>query len=242
MTPEVFQHLVDRLDQRLAGAKISATETPSAENSGTASEEKVLAFAVDAIRFDALHRQVRKALASVRAEKTPVVPMWRRAGAVSMRVAAGLALLLCLAGLGKYVLTTPGSVYDASYTSYEMGTTRGGGDLSLLEQAYQYKNWGLVESEYGKTVSPSAKDAFLAGMAYMEQRQYVPAIHLFKSVQQGASYRDESEYYLAMAYLANHQTAPALDLINKIKADPDHLFHRRVMQMSALDLLILRAK
>ena len=55
-------------------------------------------------------------------------------------------------------------------------------------------------------------------------------------------FQDEAEYYLAMNYLATGQSAPAIALFNKIKADPRHIFHARVMNMSQLDLRILQVK
>lgn len=241
MSPDIFQHLVDRLDRRLTGAETPAQA--SADTQEMAEESKVLAFAVDAIRFDALNRDVRHALAIARAERAPVVPMVKRVALVSMRVAAGLVVLLCLAGVARFMMTSPGSVYNKSYTPYEMGTTRGVEDLNPLEQAYQSKSWASVDRIFVTENDPTAKDQFLAGMAYMEQGQYIQAINQFKAVQRlKGAYQDESEYYLALAYLADHQPAPALVMLDNIKNDPEHLFHRRVMQMNAWDLMILRAK
>jgi hypothetical protein len=241
MSPDIFQHLVDQLDQRLTGAETPAQA--SAETNETAEESKVLAFAVEAIRFEALNREVGHALAIARAEKAPVVSMTKRVALVSMRVAAGVAILLCVGGAAKFMMTSSSSVYDKNYAPYEMGTTRGAEDLTPLEQAYQSKSWASVDHIFATENAPSAKDQFLAGMAFMEQGQYTQAINQFKNVQRlKGAYQDESEYYLALAYLADHQPAPALIMLDNIKNDPEHLFHRRVMQMNAWDLLILRAK
>jgi tetratricopeptide (TPR) repeat protein len=84
-------------------------------------------------------------------------------------------------------------------------------------------------------------------MAHMQQKEYYEAISLLKTLilyNQGREpyFEDEAEYYLAMNYLATGQAAPAVELLDKIKADPRHVYHARVMQMSALDLSILRMK
>ncbi|HTJ13135.1 MAG TPA: hypothetical protein VL547_13965 [Dinghuibacter sp.] len=241
MTPETFQHLVDSLDGQ--------TPPPEAPDAETARQQRVLNYAVDAIRHDGLHRQVALALNAARAEApgaardtagtapaARVIPFYSK----PLSIAAAVAILICLATAGKFILTSPKDIYDRYYSSYDIPTERGGEDLDPLEQAYQARNWSMTDHLLTGDASP--RDRFLAGMAFMEQGQYAQAIGLFKPLTQGTLYKDESEYYLAMAYLASHQSAPALGLINRIKSDPDHLFHRQVMQMSGLDLLILRAK
>jgi hypothetical protein len=45
-----------------------------------------------------------------------------------------------------------------------------------------------------------------------------------------------------MNYLATGQSVWSVELFDKIQADPRHLYHSRVMQMSKLDLGILRIK
>lgn len=229
-----FQHDLDDLDRRL-----EAGETPVPE--GATEETKVLAFAVEAIRFDALNRRVRRVLEATRtAAPAPIV---RRIPSLSLRIAASVILLLCLAGIGKFLLTTPTTLYDKMYAPYDMGTTRGGEDLDPLEHAYQSKAWSAVDDIFRVKAYPSPEDRFLAGMAYMEQGQYAPAINQFRTVErQGTDFRDESEYYLALAYLATHQTDSALLLLRKIRTDPEHLFHRKAMELNGLDLLILGAK
>lgn len=248
MSPEKFQHLVDSLD-----GQTPPQEAPDQE---TVQQRRVLRYAVDALRYDALHRQVGKALQAARAESATrveaheiparaeipaegaarVIPFYRK----PLSIAAAVAILICLSTMGKFALTSPKDVYDRYYSSYDIPTARGGEDLDPLEQAYQARNWSMADRLLTADAPP--RDRFLAGMAYMEQGQYAGAINTFKPLTQGTQYKDESEYYLAMAYLANHQAAPALELIDRIKADPDHVFHRQVMQMSGLDLLILRAK
>jgi len=82
----------------------------------------------------------------------------------------------------------------------------------------------------------------------MELKKYNDAIVLFKSLMHSNAtaeeplFQDESEYYLAMSYLATGQAGLAMPFFDKIKSDPHHLFYKRVKEMSAPDMLILRAK
>src|ERR1700730_7219186 len=85
------------------------------------------------------------------------------------------------------------------------------------------------------------KDYFLTAMAHMEQKDYYEAISLLKTLilynKTGEPYfEDEAEYYLAMNYLATGQPGPAVELFDRIKADPRHTYHSVVEQMGRLDL------
>jgi hypothetical protein len=57
-----------------------------------------------------------------------------------------------------------------------------------------------------------------------------------------AIFQDETEYYLAMSYLANSEAAQALPILEKIKADKNHLYNERVENISSIDLKVLDLK
>lgn len=113
MTPETFQHLVDSLDGQ--------TPPPEAPDAETARQQRVLDYAVDAIRYDGLHRQVAQALNAARdtagaASAARVIPFYRK----PLSIAAAVAILLCLATAGKFILTSPKDIYDRYYSSYDI--------------------------------------------------------------------------------------------------------------------------
>ena len=56
------------------------------------------------------------------------------------------------------------------------------------------------------------------------------------------SFREDAEYYGALAYLANHNVKQALELINQIKANPDHKYYPMVQYISTVDLKIIELK
>lgn len=89
------------------------------------------------------------------------------------------------------------------------------------------------------------KSRFLAGVAEMELKQYPAAVELFQSIMDNKtddSFHDEAQYYAALAYLANHQTYQALELINQIKANPEHKYYPLAHNMSLIDLKIMELK
>jgi hypothetical protein len=181
------------------------------------------------------------------ASPAAVIPVIRRRMSPALQIAAILMLVVVSAGVIKVANTRPEGVFDNNYSAYQLSVTRGADVSNALEQAYRSGNWTAVYSTFAATHAKTQKDYFLTAMAHMQQKEYYEAISLLKALMQcnqtGEPYfEDEAEYYLAMNYLATGQSAPAVGLLDKIKADPRHLYHAKVMQMSKLDLGILRMK
>jgi tetratricopeptide (TPR) repeat protein len=171
----------------------------------------------------------------------------RRIISPAMQIAAIFIVVMGLAVVIKIANTHPQGIFENNYTAYDLGVTRGEDAPKEIEKAYRAKNWGAVYTAFQTTHTKTQEDYFLTAMARMEQKDYYEAISLLKTlIQFNASreplFRDEAEYYVAMNYLATGQSAQALDLFDKIKADPRHLFHTRVENMSVLDMRILQVK
>ena len=92
------------------------------------------------------------------------------------------------------------------------------------------------------------KTVFLAAMAEMELKKYPDAIrHLNAIVDKNttaaeAGFGDEAQYYLALCYLATGQSSQASALFNQIKANPAHLYNKKVRDMSFMDQQVLKYK
>jgi tetratricopeptide (TPR) repeat protein len=270
MNPEEYQKIIDYLDTCLSNGQIP-DHGPLPGNPEAEQEWQTIRLALEAIRYNALTTQVRTVRTLFEAEQAAagsdanapiqkpaeVVKLQqdRAAGIVirkmifhSRKFAAAVIIVAGLTGLVKYVLTSPSGVYDKYYSPYELGITRGVSQSSRLEDAYRAGDWPFVVRTFTLDSVKSNKDYFLTAMAYMEQKRYNDAIGLFKTLMhvneqsKEPYFEDEAEYYLALSYLAMDQTASAIALFNKIKADPGHLFHRRVMNMSDVDMLILHTK
>jgi tetratricopeptide (TPR) repeat protein len=171
----------------------------------------------------------------------------RRLFTPAMQIAAVFIVVMGLAVVIKIANTRPESIFEKNFSGYELSVTRGVDASNALEKAYREKNWGAVDIAYERTHTKTQEDYFLTAMAHMEQKDYYEAISLLKTLVQYNNsreplFQDEADYYLAMNYLAIGESAKALVLLNKIKADPRHLFHNRVMNMSELDMRILQIK
>ena len=256
MTPDrniTFEQFIVLLDQFDAGVP----ERQVISDPEIAQEYELYKLALHAIRYKAITdavqkvRKEREELAVTAAPKAVVrsMPLVQRIRKNALKIAAVLILLIGVGAMvAKYLTTTPASIEQKYYTSYQLDISRGLVSRDALDEAYKAKNWSMVVTLFRSREPKAAKDYFLAGMAYMEEKQYADALVLFNTVMSNNSkthtqfFEDEAEYYAAMGYLATGQMAPARRLLDKMEADPDHLYHRQVTEMNGLESLILRAK
>ena len=214
-------------------------------------EKLFIELAINTICINAIENKVR-AVRSGYEEMTKMSAMPQGAivrtmnfSKVSMRIAAALLILISSATVYKYVSVNSQSFYNRHFTAYELGTTRGESKPDLQAFTYQDANWLDVIAMNNTAPVKTNKSRFLAGVAEMELKQYPAAVELFQAIitnKTDDSFRDEAEYYSALAFLANHQNAQAMDLIHQIKANPEHKYYPVVKNMSTVDLKIIELK
>ncbi len=238
--------LIDHLDKTLEGSALPEAAELIRTDKSAAAEWQYLNLALDAILEAGLQEQVATvkqewlAEQSKRSRPAVVRTLYRNA----LRIAACVILLAGAVTIYKYASTNAVGIYDQYYSSFDLNTSRGAGNADELEQAYRDKNWAAVIARFNGLKDKNNKSRFLTGMANLELKNYDAAIGSFKQVldenaRTGDNYfQDEAEYYLALGYLATRQTGKALPLLKKIKADPAHLYHKKVSDMSWLDLKI----
>ena len=162
----------------------------------------------------------------------------------TIRVAACLFILGGGAAIYKYTMTNSAGIYAQYCSTYDLNTSRGAAPADEMDEAYKNKNWTAVTELFKKKKAKNNKTYFLAGMADLESKKYDDAIGMFQQVmaansQSGSDYfEDEAEFYLAMSWLARNDVKEAMPLLDKIRADKNHLYHDVVVKMSTLDLRI----
>lgn len=216
-----------------------------------AREWNYLLVAVEAIQEAGLEEQVVTIKNEWKAQQVTVVkPTGGIVRQISRNMAKIAAILVLVAGgaaFYKYITISSGSLYDKYYTSYDLNTSRGADNADAVEKAYQAKDWNAVLSGFNVAKRDNKMD-FLAGMADLELKKYNDAIEHFEQViavnaQSGSDYfQDEAQYYLAISWLAKDKVNEALPILEKIKANKDHLFHDKVVKMSFLDLRLVQYK
>jgi|GEM_PF-383269 len=165
-----------------------------------------------------------------------------------MRVAACAVLVAGGACIFKYVRLSSSSLYSEYYTSYEINTSRGNASRDAIEKAYIAKNWSEVLALFSPGKDRSNKTDFLAGLADLELKRFDDAIAHFEQIiasnshSGGDYFEDEAEYYLAISWLAKDKVNEAMPILEKIRANKNHLYHDKVEKMSFTDLRLVQYK
>jgi len=257
-------------DNRISPETAAATERLIAEDEEAARELAHLQLAVDAVQEAGLYQQVAsvrqqwesQGLADERRiESTPEPqqqdhpPAEAPSGGVvrnlyrnTMRAAAIILVLIAGGAIFKYVRLSSSSLYSEYYSSYELNTSRGAASQDAIEQAFTAHNWTEVLALSADAKTSTNKTEFLAGMADLELKKFDDAIAHFEQViasntHSGQDYfEDEAEYYLAMSWLAKRKVNEAMPILEKIRANKEHLYHDKVEKMSFTDLRLVQYK
>jgi hypothetical protein len=175
-------------------------------------------------------------------EKAIVRSLYR----TSLRVAAILLLVVSSATIYKFIATNDQSVYDRQFLSFELTNTRGAQNRESETEAYRSGNWNEVVKIYRSGNNKSNKNTFLAAMSEMQLNHFREAVTLFEELlytkSDDHSFQEETEYYLSLAYLMNHQDLKSMQLINRIKADPSHTYYPLAIKISVIDMKIIALK
>jgi tetratricopeptide (TPR) repeat protein len=183
--------------------------------------------------------------------EAPAAPVQKPISSITrniFRIAAAIVLLVGSLVVYKFATVNANDFYNRHYTSYELPTSRGGVETASIELAYRNADWNAVINLYNSLAVKRNQDHFLAGIASLELKQFPQAIERFTQILNinaagnDTWFQDEAEYYLALAYIANNEIAKASTLLDKIKADSNHLYREKAADMSGTDFKVLELK
>ena len=184
-------------------------------------------------QVSAIHGQMMAELTTPKRNET--IATSRKILRYSMAVAAGLLLLVGGFMAYNFFSLSPDKIYSSRYHAYSLPTSRSNSDsVTDLEKAFREKKYSEVEKLFKSQPAKTAASAFLAGISNLELKDITEAIENFKMVDSlnkasgRNEYQDESEYYLALAYIKNRDYDLSLSILEKIQADPNHLYHRNI--------------
>ena len=242
------EKLIDYIDKRLTQDESARIENALKGDTDLKREFLYLNFAIDTVRLDAISqkvasvRQLQKKQLITRSAPAVVRTMYK----ISLRVAAIVILFISVAAVYKYASVSSQSIYDKQFAVYELSNSRGMESQDAETNAYQNKKWTDVISIYKAEKYQSNQQSFLAAMAEMQLNHFNNAITIFENLLNsksgGGTYVEESEYYLALAYLMHHDENKAVQMINKIKENPNHTYYPMVSKISPIDLKIIEIK
>lgn len=178
-----------------------------------------------------LHSQMMKELAVPVVKLKPARKMLRYVASV----AAGILLVAGLFFAYTFFTLSSDKVYSANYKRFELSTTRdGSAGETPSERAYRAGNYKEVVRIHDADEDHTPKGEFLCGVAALELNDNAKAIKCFNEVLDANKstaekiLNDEAEYYLSLSYVRNKDYDQALGLMNKIKDDEAHNYHKKI--------------
>lgn len=214
------------------------------DNKQTNNEGAYQDLAIDTIRLNAINERVSMVRRSLenKPEKAVVRSMYK----TGLRIAAVIIVLMGSASLYKFVATDDRSVYNKLFVNYELTNTRGEQTRESETEAYRNGNWKEVVAIYRSGENKSVKNTFLAAISEMQLNHFPQAVQLFEGIVNAKSddhvFQEETEYYLSLAYLMNHEELKGMRLMNKIKSDRNHTYYPLVSGISRIDVRIIELK
>lgn len=230
--------LIAYIDGEIDAVSLSVVENRLSAESSLKAKLNSLLLAKEAVQqyglklqVGAIHKQMMKEQVQAPVRNLPPTrKMYRIVAAIAA------AVLLFVAGYW-FMQGQPENadkVFVANYMSYELPITRSESTETDVEKAYRNKDFRLVLNTVEKNKLSSPVVNFLTGMASMELGKIDNAITYFNKVienNKSASsvyYNDESQYYLALAYIKNGNYEMAWKLLDIIRSDKQHIYNYKV--------------
>jgi len=237
-TPDMSEKLVLYLDGALTGPEKESLEQQLAADASLREQLDSLRSTREALKLYGLQQKVAGIHGKMMKQlQTPVIKIRSTRKTIRYAVAVAASLLLIISGYMAYNFFTlsPDKVFASRYQSYELVTVRDGGSMETpVEKAYGEKNYKEVLRIHDAGLDHTQKGEFLCGVTALEVKDNAKAIKCFNEVldaNKQSSQRvlnDEAEYYLALAYVRNRDYDYALDILHKIREEPDHKYHTAV--------------
>ncbi len=145
----------------------------------------------------------------------------------SMAAAAGIIILVVAIKLVTANSVSAVKLYSDAYVSYDAGTVRGGSTPSALEEAYQSGNYDRVTDLAANGANLSSRDSLLTGIAFLNQDKSDSAARWLTGPSRQGTYRQDAEFYLALAWLKSKNYTAAVRLMKKIRNEEGHIYREQ---------------
>jgi anti-sigma factor RsiW len=250
MSDSTTHVLIAYIDGDLPDAEKTALEQRVATNTALQAELESLQLAKMAMQSHGLRQDIATILEQMMKEPQEetghtILARWMLG---IMRIAASVLFVAFTISIYLYFTLTPTRLFNKQYRAFTIPASRALADSALPERAWQQKNYGAVIRLASTMPVTAQRDHFFAAQSYLVLSDLPKAISNFEAVlrlnRRAAVplYQDESEYYLALAWLAHQQPAKALPRFIRIFNDNTHLYHDQVNWWFMARLHLLKLK
>ena len=167
----------------------------------------------------------------------------------AMRIAAGLLALMVCYSVVRFSMVNSSDIYSQLYTEYNLPITRSSDvEYAHLDSLYISGRYTDVMAYFQQLDNKTSRDYFLTGVSFLKEAEYDQAVQTFNELKKEnkrngtQDFEQESDYYLALAYLNNRNIDEALVLFKTIKNNPSHIYRCNVSNQDMLDLKMLKLK
>ncbi len=256
---DIMEQLIRYTDGELNAQENAATEQLLLNDKSLKERYVNLVLAKAAIRSQGLQQRV-KALHNNyiteinAAESRPtdtakiIKPPFLNGIKIIMRIAAVFIVVVAGYGVYQYSATSNETVFADNFISYRLPVSRGENTATPIDSFYQSSNYNAVLEAFNSTAEKTQKNYFLAALANLQMGNSKAAVDEFRSLQQINAnavqkyFVQETEYYLALAYIKSGNINEAEKLVNSIKQNKQHLFYKKANEISDLKWSLLKWK
>ncbi|MBV9961858.1 MAG: hypothetical protein JO072_06380 [Parafilimonas sp.] len=253
-TNDITELLIRYMDNELSESKKPAVEKLLKENTEANERYQLLLAAKQAIRLGGLKQRVQiihteftenNVASEAMQTKTIKHPSFLN---TLMRVAAVFIIVVTGYCVYEYNTTSDASVFNNNFTKYELPVNRGEDNTNKIDSFYKASNYASAITAFEITSQKDQHDYFIAGQSYLQLNNAEKAIAAFEQVQNLNStstikyFVEETDYYLALAFIKAGKIKAAQLQLDKITADKKHLFYNKAKNISGLKLQVLKWK
>lgn len=228
-----FQRAIVRNAKRVGRDEMKKTLKLIHSEISSAAADNVIPYQTGARSFS--DKRIKSHIRSLRLSKT------------LLAIAASLILVAVAI---FYITLSPSKLFAENFEVYRTASTRAEENASELISHYEQKNYKGTIQAYEALPWSSIKETFLAGNAYLMLSQPDKAINCFERVikinknlqPEKRRFEDESEYYMALAYLESNRPTEADVIFRKINEDASHSYHDRASNFLLLKIKLLKLK
>lgn len=234
---KISDQLVSYLDGVLTQADTETIEKRLAIDSAVLAEYESLLLTRAAIRHYGLKCEVAEVHKKMMKEIQQTVKKRSKTRIIVRYTIAAASLVLLISGYIAYKSSTLSSdkIFTSNYLTYQLSVTLDVNyTLTPVEKAFGKKNFTEVLRIHDAKEDKTTKAEFLTGVASLELKNNRKAIKCFNEVIEmntGTTtpvLQDESEYYLALAYIKTKNYENALILLNKIDENEQHKYRNLI--------------
>ena len=187
---------------------------------------------IEAIRYSGISEKVRsvqKAFTDQYHRARNRKATLNRAIRLGLSIAAIVFLVWIIVVAYSFYSLDPDKIYKDIFVSYQITEVPGrASPTDSIELNFAAGEYQKVVKKYRKFVLLPDKEYLLAGVSYLRLNDPFLAIPPLRKVAQKENvYREDAEFYLALAFLKNRDYDHAFALMQKIHNNPDHLYNNK---------------